>query len=117
MTGHANVDGLDAYDSGNDDDLQMMSNEIANQNVTQKQQASSSSLVNRSLSFDVNEEVCKRRNFSFGIDWNQPMQNFQNTGSTYIFNNCDNINVNVDSKATKRKRIRIIYSSGESQED
>ena len=101
VTGHANVQGLDAYDSGNEEDLHSMSSVI-------------SKPKNRSLSTEN-----RLPNFSFGIDWSkQASSSHPNFGKTYVFNNCTNITLNVDQKdepPVKRRRVMII-SSDESQE-
>ena len=98
LTGHKNVQGLDAYDEDNSDNLQQMSAVIANVACVQNQNAvstitSRSSYTNmQSLNHHVGKDNINKntatspdvtssslianrplspRNFSFGIDWGQ----------------------------------------------
>ena len=119
MTGHANVMGLDPYDSGNDNDLHHMSTVIANKPAGTKNKVNVTSVSNIHAASNSNSLAEVNPNFSFGIDWSQANSSHVHHGKTYIYNNCSNITVhNDDKKSTKipHQRLQIISSEEESPE-
>ena len=102
ITGHASEQALDAYDSGNEEEMYSMSRAINGEILTSK--------------CNLNQQS----NFSFGIDWN----NFTDTNVTssssgnFYFSNC-NVTINKNTTINqnpKKKRLAIISDSEDSQQ-
>ena len=129
VTGHCNVQGLDPYDEGNLDNLQQMSAAITNDACIQNKNdscvetpCSSASSVyhhvnNNAASSIFSSKLLPSKNFSFGIYWKSaPSVHHYYHGKVDNLNNCANGVVNCKTQPY-RKRIRIIYSSDEVEEE
>ena len=102
ITGHASEQGLDAYDSGNEEERYSMSRAINGETSTSK------------------SNLNQQSNFSFGIDWNKFTDTNVTSSSSgnFFFFNC-NVTINKNTTINqnpKKKRLAIISDSEDSQQ-
>ena len=111
ITGHSSEKGLDAYDSGNENDMCAMSAaiSISSNNINEavnKSTAHASTILKSSALPSAN-------NFSFGIDWYNSVgnknQQQQTQRSCFNFNNCNvEIIINNSNQNNEKKRKRLM---------
>jgi len=116
ITGHSTEKGLDAYDSGNEDEMHAMSKVISGTgNNHQSQSLPLHPQVHpQHLQSQISSTTTS--NFNFGINWNEPPSASKQPIQNFYFNHC---NVTVNNASTcppKRKRLAIISDSESSQE-
>ena len=114
ITGHSTEAGLDAYDSGDEDEQQVISNAIDCNPHQNKQIVTTNSNASSNWVVPADSPLFKNPSFNFFDKqfWNTP------SSSNFNFNNCT---VNFYDKAPKsvsKKRKRcIIYSSSDSSQE
>ena len=137
ITGHSRADGLDPYDSGNEDEMCRMSNALVvpttcprSSSITpsctittpaqmsHQQLTDQSCMSNQQLFSSENQSISTNSSgyFSMGIPWKDANPTIVH-GNMYVFNNCQgpvNIDQNSEQQPSK-KRLRVIISSDESQ--
>ena len=82
ITGHSRADGLDPYDSGNEEEMRQMSNAIVPSSLP-RNMPRSSRITTSSIQSD---------HFSMGIPWGDSVPSITH-GNTYIFQNCKTVNM------------------------
>ena len=119
ITGHRNEKSLEAYDSGDEKELQGMSSDISQPFSSMSESGSGNSSISHPCSIasaSVTSELrdqdsLKRKsldkNFSFGLQPFMPTK----SKNVYIFNDCNNISVNTAELKNKRRRIMISSDS------
>jgi len=116
ITGHSTEKGLDAYDSGNEDEMHAMSKVISG--TGNNHQSQSLPLHPQVYPQHLQSQISSTTtsNFNFGINWNEPPSASKQPIQNFYFNHC---NVTVNNASTcppKRKRLAIISDSESSQE-